>query len=57
MSFTRRMKYGNVVMKRSIKQNLATYALGVMNARAETWTLLGLSALVLYVMSIAIASM
>lgn len=57
MSFTRRIKYGNVVMKRSIKQNLATYALGVMNARAETWTLLGLSALVLYVMSIAIASM
>jgi len=57
MSFTRRLKYSNAVMKRSIRQNMATYSVGLANARAETWTLLGLGILVVYVMTVALAGM
>lgn len=57
MSFTRRLKYSNAVMKRSIRQNMATYSVGLANARAETWTLLGLGMLVVYVMTVALAGM
>ena len=57
MSFTRRLKYSNIVMKRSIKKKADIMAVGLLEASAESWSLLGLAVLAVYVMSAAINTM
>jgi hypothetical protein len=57
MSFTRRLKYSNIVMKRNIKQNVSTVAVGMSAARAETWTFLGFSLFAMYIMGLALSGM
>ena len=54
MSFTRRLKYSNIVMQRNIRKNATTLAVGLMQARAETWTMLGLGVIVAYSITVAL---